>query len=62
MYHVVSDRRKGTPGYYVEDDEAGETKGEFDCEKWAEEFAKELNNLSDQRLQRKRRRPGTLLP
>jgi hypothetical protein len=44
MWKVESDFRKGRLGYYVVNQETGEVKGEFDCEPWAEEFAKELNH------------------
>ena len=43
MWQVVSDYRKGVLEYYVEHKETGERKGTFDCEKWAQEFANELN-------------------
>lgn len=63
MYQVVSDNRRGVPGYYVEDSNTGETVAAYDCFKWAERKAEELNeNVSDQRLQHKRRRSGSLLP
>ena len=63
MYQVVSDNRRGVPGYYVEDSNTGETVAAYDCLKWAERKAEELNeNVSDQRLQHKRRRTSALLP
>lgn len=42
-WKVESDFRKGRLGYYVVNQVTGECKGEFDCERWADEFAKELN-------------------
>lgn len=49
MYQVVSDNRRGVPGYYVEDSNTGETVAAYDCFKWAERKAEELNeNVSDQ--------------
>lgn len=43
MWKVVSDYRKGKLAYFVVHRITGEVRGEFDCELWAEEFAKELN-------------------
>lgn len=43
MWQVVSDYRKGVLAYFVVHKITGEVRGEFDCEPWAQEFAKELN-------------------
>ena len=43
MWTVKSDYVKGVLTYFVEHKETGERKGEFDCQPWAEEFARELN-------------------
>ena len=43
MCTVKSDYVKGVLTYFVEHKETGERKGEFDCQPWAEEFARELN-------------------
>lgn len=43
MWIVTCDYIKGVLTYFVEHKETGERKGQFDCEKWADEFADELN-------------------
>ena len=43
MWQVISDYRKGVLAYFVVNKVTGEVKGEFDCELWAQEFAKALN-------------------
>lgn len=43
MWIVTCDYVRGVLTYYVENRETGERRGTFDCEPWAEEFAKELN-------------------
>ena len=43
MWTVTCEMVRGVLEYYVENAETGERRGTFDCEPWAEEFAKELN-------------------
>ena len=43
MWIVTCEMVRGVLEYYVEHKETGERKGTFDCEKWAQEFANELN-------------------
>lgn len=43
MWTVTCEMVRGILEYYVEHTETGERCGTFDCEPWAEEFAKELN-------------------
>ena len=43
MWTVISDYIKGELAYIVVNRLTGECRGMFDCEPWAEEFAKELN-------------------
>ena len=43
MWIVTCDYIKGVLTYFVEHRETGERKGQFDCEKQADEFADELN-------------------
>lgn len=43
MWTVTCEMVCGVLEYYVEHTETGERRGTFDCEPWAEEFAKELN-------------------
>ena len=43
MWKVTCDYFRGVLTYFVEHKETGERKGEFDCQPWAEEFARELN-------------------
>ena len=43
MWTVICDFVKGTLTYFVENSETGERRGEFGCQPWAEEFARELN-------------------
>ena len=44
MWQVMCDyERPGVLAYFVENEETGERMGTFDCEKWAQEFADELN-------------------
>lgn len=43
MWQVVSDYRKGVLAYFVVHKVTGEVRVEFDCELWAQEFAKALN-------------------
>ena len=40
---VTCEKNYGVLDYYVECKETGERKGTFDCERWAQEFADELN-------------------
>lgn len=53
MWTVTSDYIKGVLTYFVERKETGERKGEFDCQPWAEEFARELNKEEEERDRRK---------
>ena len=53
MWTVKSDYVKGVLTYFVEHKETGECKGEFDCQPWAEEFARELNKEEEERDRRK---------
>ena len=43
MWTVTSDFVRGELMYFVEHIVTGERKGMFDCQPWAEEFARELN-------------------
>lgn len=43
MWKVTCAMVRGVLEYYVEHSETGEKKGTFDCERWAEDFAKFLN-------------------
>ena len=43
MWTVTCDYVKGVLTYFVENKATGERRGTFDCERWAEEFANELN-------------------
>ena len=43
MWTVTSDYVRGELTYFVEHIITGERKGMFDCQPWAEEFARELN-------------------
>ena len=43
MWTVTCDYVRGILTYFVEHKETGERKGQFDCERWAQEFADELN-------------------
>lgn len=43
MWKVTSDYVKGVLMYFVENTETGERRGMFDCERWAQEMADELN-------------------
>ena len=44
MYVVIARRdRRGIPEYVVMDDDGGIEVGMFDCQRWAETFADELN-------------------
>ena len=43
MWTVTCDYVRGVLTYFVEHKETGERKGQFDCERWAQEFADELN-------------------
>ena len=43
MWTVTSDFVRGELTYFVEHIITGERKGMFDCQPWAEEFARELN-------------------
>ena len=45
MWTVTCELVRGVLEYYVENTVTGERKGTFDCERWAEEFAKALNGL-----------------
>lgn len=54
MWTVTSDFVKGIPAYFVEHLITGERRGMFDCEKWAEEFANELNRQEDDKNDRKK--------
>lgn len=47
MWQVVSDYRKGKLAYFVVNKVTGEVRGEFDCELWAEEFAKQMNAIEE---------------
>ena len=40
---VISDYVKGILTYFVENKVTGERRGMFDCQPYAEEFARELN-------------------
>ena len=53
MWTVKSDYVRGVLTYFVEHKETGERKGEFDCQPWAEEFARELNKEEEERDRRK---------
>lgn len=43
MWTVTCDYVRGVLTYFVENIATGERRGTFDCEKWASEFADELN-------------------
>ena len=43
MWTVTCDYVRGVLTYFVENMITGERKGMFDCEKWAQELADELN-------------------
>ena len=43
MWIVTCEMVRGSLEYYVQNSDTGEKKGTFDCEKWAQEFANELN-------------------
>lgn len=43
MWTVTSGFVKGVLIYFVENKITGERRGQFDCEKWAQEMANELN-------------------
>ena len=53
MRKVTCDYVRGVLTYFVEHKETGECKGEFDCQPWAEEFARELNKEEEERDRRK---------
>ena len=53
MWTVKSDYVKGVLTYFVEHKETGEHKCKFDCQPWAEEFARELNKEEEERDRRK---------
>jgi hypothetical protein len=43
MWTVTCEMVRGVLEYYVENAETGERRGTFDCEPWAEEYARTLN-------------------
>ena len=43
MWIVTCEMVRGVLEYYVENAETGERRGTFDCEPWAEEYARTLN-------------------
>lgn len=43
LWIVTTDYVRGVLAYFVENIATGERRGTFDCERWAKEFADELN-------------------
>lgn len=49
MWKVTCDYVKGVLTYFVEHSITKERKGEFDCERWAQEFADALNKQEEEK-------------
>ena len=46
-WKVKSGYENGVPAYFVCDEETENIKGKFDCQRWAEEFARQMNAIEE---------------
>ena len=46
-WKVTSGYENGVPAYYVCDAETESIKGKFECQRWAEEFARQMNAIEE---------------